>query len=125
MKAKEEILNLFMASSLLPKARWERQGFFKPKYFKQVRAKRSLWLGRFGIFRHSVGAYGRSSSDCVCKIAVAKNRKLAIARGMTGVRASVIGFPVSIAWRPQSSPDRLRSDPPSAVKSERVRPPLF
>jgi hypothetical protein len=36
------------------------------------------------------------ASDSVCKIAVAKNRKFAIARGMSNERASEIGLPVSI-----------------------------
>src|SRR5439155_17066272 len=36
------------------------------------------------------------ASDSVCKIAVAKNRKLAIARGISNERASEIGLPVSI-----------------------------
>src|SRR6266403_2650594 len=36
------------------------------------------------------------ASDSVCKIAVAKNRKFAIERGMSSVRASESGLPVSI-----------------------------
>src|SRR5215831_11590259 len=36
------------------------------------------------------------ASDPVCRIAVAKNRKFAIERGMSSVRASEIGLPVSI-----------------------------
>src|SRR2546422_2959610 len=36
------------------------------------------------------------ASDSVCRMAVAKNRKLLAARGMSSVRASEIGLPVSI-----------------------------
>ena len=36
------------------------------------------------------------ASDSVCRIAVAKNRKFATARGISNVRASEIGLPVSI-----------------------------
>ena len=36
------------------------------------------------------------ASDSVCKIAVAKNRKFATARGISNERASEIGLPVSI-----------------------------